>query len=95
MFKKISLAFLLMIGNVVYADSDTIQKPWQVGVFGIATFENTSNNLLSNDFPGVGVHVGYHFAQNWSAVGEILYTTPDYSSKKVDVVDYIGSMNYN
>ncbi len=95
MLKKISLVTLLVIGGAVYAQADAIANPWEIGVSAAAIFEGNAGDSLDNDFPGVGLRVGYHFTQNWSAVGEILYTNPNYGSQKVDVVDYIGGVNYN
>ncbi len=95
MFKKISLVTLLIMSGAVYAQADTIANPWEVGVSAVALFEGSNGDSLDSDFPGAGLRVGYHFTQNWSAVGEILYTNPDYGTQKVDVVDYIGGMNYN
>jgi hypothetical protein len=34
-------------------------------------------------------------AEKLSFVGEILYTRPKYNTQKVDVVDYISSINYD
>ena len=95
MYKKISLIILLVIGNVAFAEADSVAKPWEFGVSAVALFEGASGDSLDSDIPGAGLRVGYHFSEKWSAVGEILYTTPDYGAKNVDVVDYIGSMNYN
>lgn len=95
MFKQISLIVLLVIGNIVFAEAVPTAKPWEFGVSAAALFEGANGDNLGNDFPGAGLRVGYNFTQNWSAVGEILYTTPDFGTKNVDVVDYIGSMNYS
>jgi hypothetical protein len=95
MFKKISLIVLLVIGNAAFAEADSVAKPWEFGVSAAALFEGASGDGLDNDFPGVGLRAGYHFTEKWSLVGEILYTTPNYGTQNVDVVDYIGSVGYD
>jgi len=93
MFKKILLVALSIIGNTAIAD--TVSNPWEVGVSAVGIFEGNNGDALSNDFPGAGLRVGYHFTQKWSLIGEVLYTIPDYGTKDVDVVDYIGSIGYD
>ncbi|MDD5406651.1 MAG: outer membrane beta-barrel protein [Sulfurovaceae bacterium] len=95
MLKKISLVTLLVMSGAVYGQADAIAKPWEVGLSGVAIFEGGSGDALDNYFPGAGLRVGYHFTDKWSAIGEVLYTNPDYGSQKVNVVDYIGSVGYD
>ncbi len=95
MFKKISLITLLTVGIIASAQANPATNPWEVGISAVGIAEGRSGDGLDNYFPGIGARVGYHFTQNWSLVGEVLYTIPDYGSKSVDVVDYIGSLGYD
>lgn len=97
--KNIYFVILFMMYGIVFVQANDLSKPFTIGVSGVGIFEGAGSDPLESDFPGLGLRADYHLTKNWSMIGEILYTNPDYETGgntiKVDVVDYIGSVGYN
>lgn len=93
--KKIFFVILFMAYGIVIVQANDPSKPFTIGVSGVGIFEGSSGDSLDNHFPGFGLKAGYYITEKLSFAGEILYTRPEYDTQKVDVVDYIGSINYD
>ena len=109
MIKKLLATALLVLaisGSALPADKyentdkATAQfKRWEVGIIGAFIFEGHDNDILEDDFPGIGLRAGYRMNENWSGVIEILsimnadVDLPAVS--EVDIIDYIVGVNYD
>lgn len=94
LLKKISFTILFIIGNITFMQADETTKTF-IGVSSVGLLEGSSGDGLNSHFPGFGLKAGYYMTEKLSLAGEVLYTRPEYGTQKVDVVDYIGSVNYD
>ncbi|MEJ2499403.1 MAG: outer membrane beta-barrel protein [Sulfurovaceae bacterium] len=93
--KKIFFIISFIMYGTVFVQANDLSKHFTIGISGVGIFEGYNGDGVDSDFPGFGLRGGYYMTEKLSFVGEILYTRPKYNTQKVDVVDYIGSINYD
>ncbi|UFS62119.1 OmpA family protein [Sulfurimonas sp. HSL-3221] len=102
----IGLFFTLFAGAVLCAESEGVRdivpdapKKVEIGLMGVALFQEGKNDPLEDLFPGVGVRAAYRFYGRWSAVAELsaafdaAYDLPGHGH--VNVTDYMAGIDYD
>jgi len=102
MLKKLLVTSLVassLLGSAALANDtkapSIASDAWEIGLEGVLLIDGANGGNIDNG-GGLGLRAGYRFANNWSAVLEILAANSKVEGQSsIDTVDYIAGINYD